>query len=117
MTEYDNSALRRLASRVLTHHTGTDVGADALGAAASRAYDELARAAAQLVGAKAVAIYLRESEASDELTVVAPAATFLELALHVADAHADTGVVAGGGDRVALTGRAGMDGVELVAVG
>ena len=50
MTEDGNAAFRRLASRVLAHHTGTDVGADASAAAAYRAYDDLSRASAQLIG-------------------------------------------------------------------
>lgn len=50
MKEHENPVLRRLALRVLAHHAGSDVGAEASAAAAYRAYDDLARASAQLVG-------------------------------------------------------------------
>ena len=46
----ENAELRRMALRVLTHHAGPDAGAEALASAAQRAYDNLARASAQLIG-------------------------------------------------------------------
>jgi hypothetical protein len=47
---HDNAELRRLALKVLTQHAGPSAGAEALAAAAHRAYDDLARASAQLIG-------------------------------------------------------------------
>lgn len=46
----ENAALRQLALRVLAHHAGPDAGAEAFAAAAYRAYDDLARVSAQLIG-------------------------------------------------------------------
>jgi hypothetical protein len=50
MSVPDNSAVRRLALKVLAHHAGPDTGSEALAVAARRAYDDLARVSAQLVG-------------------------------------------------------------------
>jgi hypothetical protein len=50
MTPLGNAALRRLALRVLAQHAGSAAGAEALAAAAGRAYDDLARASAPLIG-------------------------------------------------------------------
>jgi hypothetical protein len=46
----EDVALRQLALKVLAHHTGQAASSDAIAAAASRAYDDLARASAQLLG-------------------------------------------------------------------
>jgi hypothetical protein len=50
MTALDNAALRQLALRVLAQHAGSAPGAQALAAAARRAYDDLARVSAPLIG-------------------------------------------------------------------
>ena len=50
MTALENAALRQLALKVLAQHAGPAAGADALAAAARRAYDDLARASAPLIG-------------------------------------------------------------------
>ena len=50
MTVTDNSAVRELALKVLAHHAGPDTGSEAFAAAARRAYDDLARVSAQLIG-------------------------------------------------------------------
>jgi hypothetical protein len=46
----EDPGLHQLALKVLEHHAGPDAGAEALAAAAYRAYDDLARASAQLIG-------------------------------------------------------------------
>lgn len=46
----ENAELRRMASKVLAHHAGPHAGTEALASAANRAYDDLARASAQLIG-------------------------------------------------------------------
>lgn len=46
----DNAALHDLALAVLARHRGSAAGAEAVASAANRAYDELARASAQLIG-------------------------------------------------------------------
>ena len=43
-------AARRLALKVLAHHAGANADAEAVAAAALRAYDHLARVSAQLIG-------------------------------------------------------------------
>ena len=50
MTETGNDALRKLALRALAQHAGPAPAADAVAAAARRAYDDLARASASLLG-------------------------------------------------------------------
>jgi hypothetical protein len=50
MTALGNAALRQLALKVLTQHAGPAAGADALATAAHRAYDDLARVSAPLIG-------------------------------------------------------------------
>ena len=50
MTTLGNAALRQLALRVLAQHAGPAPGAEALAAAAYRAYDDLARVSAPLIG-------------------------------------------------------------------
>ena len=50
MTAPEIGALRQLAVRVLMHQAGPDADAAALAAAARRAYDELARVVAPLIG-------------------------------------------------------------------
>ena len=50
MTALENAALRRLALKVLSQHAGSAAGAEALAAAAHRAYDDLARVSALLIG-------------------------------------------------------------------
>ena len=50
MTAPGNAALRRLALKVLAQRAGPGAGAEALAAAARRAYDELAQVAAPLIG-------------------------------------------------------------------
>jgi hypothetical protein len=50
MTALGNEALRQLALRVLAHHAGTGAGAEALAAAALRAYNDLARVSVPLIG-------------------------------------------------------------------
>ena len=50
VTAPGNAALRRLALKVLAQHAGPGAGAKVLAAAARRAYDDLARVAAPLIG-------------------------------------------------------------------
>jgi hypothetical protein len=50
MTALGNAALRQLALKVLAQHAGSAAGAEALAAAARRAYDDLARVSAPLIG-------------------------------------------------------------------
>jgi len=50
MTVLGHAALRHLALKVLAQHAGPTAGAEALAAAARRAYDDLARASAPLIG-------------------------------------------------------------------
>ena len=50
MTALGNTALRQLALKVLAQHAGPAAGAEALLAAAHRAYDDLARVSAPLIG-------------------------------------------------------------------
>jgi hypothetical protein len=50
MTALENAALRQLALKVLAQHAGPAAGAEALAAAARRAYDDLARVSASLIG-------------------------------------------------------------------
>ena len=50
MTALENASLRRLALKVLSKHAGSAAGAQALAAAAHRAYDDLARVSALLIG-------------------------------------------------------------------
>ena len=50
MTPVGNAALRRLALKVLAQRAGPGAGAEALAAAARRAYDDLAGVAAPLIG-------------------------------------------------------------------
>jgi hypothetical protein len=50
MTALGNTALRQLALKVLAQHAGSAAGAEALAAAARRAYDDLARVSAPLIG-------------------------------------------------------------------
>jgi len=50
MTALEIAAMRQLAARVLMHQAGPDADAAALAAAARRAYDELTRVVAPLVG-------------------------------------------------------------------
>ena len=50
MTALENAALRQLALKVLAQHVGSAGGAQALAAAARRAYDDLARVSAPLIG-------------------------------------------------------------------
>jgi hypothetical protein len=50
MTALENAALRQLALKVLAHHAGSAADAEALAAAARRAYDDLARVSAPLIG-------------------------------------------------------------------
>ena len=50
MTALEITARRELAVRVLRHHAGPDADAAALAAAARRAYDDLARVSAPLIG-------------------------------------------------------------------
>jgi hypothetical protein len=50
VTALGNAALRQLALKVLARHAGSAGGTEALAAAARRAYDDLARAAAPLIG-------------------------------------------------------------------
>jgi hypothetical protein len=44
------TARRQLALKVLAHHAGANAGSEAVGAAALRVYDQLARVSAQLIG-------------------------------------------------------------------
>ncbi len=50
MTALENPALRQLALKMLAQRAGSASGAGALAAAAQRAYDDLARASAPLIG-------------------------------------------------------------------
>ncbi|HWW82406.1 MAG TPA: hypothetical protein VNZ26_02325 [Vicinamibacterales bacterium] len=50
MTAFEKAALRRLALHVLAQHAGPAAGAEALVAAARRAYDDLVRVSAPLIG-------------------------------------------------------------------
>ena len=50
MTALGDAALRQLALKVLAQHAGSAAGAEALAAAAQRAYDDLARVSAPLIG-------------------------------------------------------------------
>jgi hypothetical protein len=50
MTSLGNAALRQLALKVLAQHAGSAAGAEALVAAARRAYDDLVRVSAPLIG-------------------------------------------------------------------
>ena len=50
MTTLGNAALRRLALKVLAQHAGPAASAEAVAAAARRAYDDLARMSAPLIG-------------------------------------------------------------------
>jgi hypothetical protein len=50
MTALENAALRKLALKVLAQHAGSAADAEALAAAARRAYDDLARVSAPLIG-------------------------------------------------------------------
>src|SRR5512132_490500 len=50
MTALENAALRQLALRVLAQHAGSAPGTEALVAAVRRAYDDLARVSAPLIG-------------------------------------------------------------------
>src|ERR1700681_4053073 len=50
MTALGNAALRQLALKVLAQHAGPAADAEALAAAAHRAYDDLARVSAPLIG-------------------------------------------------------------------
>ena len=50
MTALENAALRQLALKVLAQHAGPAAGAEALAVAARRAYDDLARVSAPLIG-------------------------------------------------------------------
>jgi hypothetical protein len=50
VTTLENAALRQIALKVLAQHTASAAGADTLAAAARRAYDDLARVSAPLIG-------------------------------------------------------------------
>src|SRR5438093_11677039 len=50
MTALGHAPLRQLALKVLAQHAGTTAGAEAVAAAAQRAYDHLARVSAPLIG-------------------------------------------------------------------
>ena len=50
MTALGDAALRQLALKVLAQHAGPAAGAEALAVAAHRAYDDLARVSAPLIG-------------------------------------------------------------------
>ena len=50
MTALENPALRQLALKALTQRAGSAKGAGALAAAAQRAYDDLARVSAPVIG-------------------------------------------------------------------
>jgi hypothetical protein len=50
MTALGHAALRQLALKVLAQHAGPAAGAEALAAAARRAYEDLARVSAPLIG-------------------------------------------------------------------
>ena len=50
MSKPNSVAARQLALKVLAHHAGANAGAEAVAAAALRAYDHLARVSAELIG-------------------------------------------------------------------
>jgi hypothetical protein len=50
MTALGNATLRQLALKMLAHHAGPAAGAETVAAAARRAYDDLARVSAPLIG-------------------------------------------------------------------
>ena len=50
MTPLENAALQQLALKVLAQYAGSAAGAEAVAAAERRAYDDLARASAPLIG-------------------------------------------------------------------
>ena len=50
MTPPENAAIQQLALKVLAQHAGSAAGAEAIAAAARRAYDDLARESAPLIG-------------------------------------------------------------------
>jgi hypothetical protein len=50
MTTLEKAALQQLALKVLAQHAGSAAGAEAVAAAARRAYDDLARVSAPLIG-------------------------------------------------------------------
>ena len=50
MTALEQAVLRQLALNILAHHVGSASSAEALAAAAQRAYDDLARVSAPLIG-------------------------------------------------------------------
>jgi hypothetical protein len=68
MTVDHNAVLSQLALRALAHHAGPNASTDTLAAAAFRAYDDFARAAAQLIGQAGVdaltarAVHLAQQE-------------------------------------------------------
>lgn len=68
MTVPENTALRQLALRVLSHHAGPAAGAELFAGAAHHAYDDLARVSAQLIGQAGIdaltnrALHLAEQE-------------------------------------------------------
>ena len=68
MTALGNAALRQLALKTLAQHAGPAAGGEALAAAARRAYDDLARVSAPLIGQVGVdaltgrALYLSQRE-------------------------------------------------------
>ena len=70
MTTLGDAELRQLALRVLAQHEGSAAGAEALAAAALRAYDDLAEVSAPLIGQVGVdaltgrALYLAQQEYS-----------------------------------------------------
>ena len=70
MTTLGNASLRELALKVLAQHAGPAAGAEALAAAAHRAYDDLARVSAPLIGQAGVdaltgrAVHLAQREYS-----------------------------------------------------
>jgi hypothetical protein len=70
MTTLGDAALRQLALNVLAQHAGSAAGAEALAAAARRAYDDLAEVSAPLIGQVGVdaltgrALYLARQEYS-----------------------------------------------------
>lgn len=68
MTAHENVVLRELAKRALARRMGSAAGAEALAAAAQRAYDDLARVSAPLIGQVGVdaltgrALYLTQKQ-------------------------------------------------------
>src|SRR6185295_1819114 len=50
MTAFGNEPMRRVAKKVLTQYAGPAAGAEAVAAAARRAYDDIARVSAPLIG-------------------------------------------------------------------